>query len=159
MTQATDPTDDESANLAQLNALSSRFGGDDDGVVAVEERELPGWAQWMPPLVQELWAKKAYFNLDASGELTMDGFYKNGSMRLKVQKDGSIIAIDKRNREEVIKSFDDLGMLNYRWWVQSNSKSAYIMPPQPWLDFFRDKKLVKRQVIFLPIDQESEDIS
>lgn len=156
----------EPTSLEQLNALETRMTGstnehnehgtahDNDGLPELPERTAPGLLRFMPPLIQEFWAKKAYFNMDQDGAIAMDGFYKNGPLRLDVKPDGSVVAIDKRGRETPIKSFDDLVTLNYFWWKQSNTKTSYVVPQRPWIDSFTEKKLVKRKVIYLPIDEE-----
>lgn len=151
--------DDENTHLGQLNALGNRLNGapSDDGIADVEERVAPGLLRFLPPLLQEFWAKKAYFSMDQSGAVSMDGFYKNGPLRLEVRDNNQIVAIDKRNRETKINSFDDLVELNFQWWKQSTTKTSYVIPQRPWIDSFMEKKLVRRKVIYLPFDAEDSD--
>lgn len=151
--------DDENTHLGQLNALGNRLNGapSDDGIADVEERAAPGLLRFLPPLLQEFWAKKAYFSMDQSGSVSMDGFYKNGPLRLEVRGNNQIVAIDKRNRETTINSFDDLVELNFQWWKQSTTKTSYVIPQRPWIDSFMEKKLVRRKVIYLPFDAEDGD--
>lgn len=151
--------DDENTHLGQLNALGNRLNGapSDDGIADVEERAAPGLLRFLPPLLQEFWAKKAYFSMDQGGSVSMDGFYKNGPLRLEVRDNNQVVAIDKRNRETKINSFDDLVELNFQWWKQSTTKTSYVIPQRPWIDSFMEKKLVRRKVIYLPFDAEDGD--
>lgn len=149
---------DENTNLGQLNELTQRLTGSaatsDDGISDVEERAAPGVLRFLPPLLQEFWAKKAYFSMDQSGTILMDGFYKNGPIRLDIRENNQVVAIDRRNREKKIKSFDDLVDLNFQAWKQSTTKTSYVVPQRPWIDSFMEKKLVKRKVIYLPFDAD-----
>lgn len=148
---------DETNNLDQLTALDQRLNGpssSDDGIHDVEERAAPGMLRFLPPLLQDFWARKAYFTMDQQGAIQMDGFYKHGPMRLDIRDNNQLVAIDRRNRETKINSFDDLVMLNFEWWKSSNTKNQYVVPQRPWIDSFTEKKLVKRKVIYLPYDAE-----
>lgn len=154
---------DESTNLNQLDSLASRMGestvSKDDGIVDLEEREAPGALMFMPPMLQELWAKKAYFTMGADGKLAMEGFYKNGPLVLELRgtrEAPELVATDKRGRETKIKSFDDLVALNYFWWRQSQTKTSIVLPVQPFVNAFLEKKLIKRRVIFVAHDEDSE---
>ena len=157
MSNESNPQEDH--HLAQLNELDSRMHGGDDGVNDIEEREAPGLLRFMPSLVQEFWTQKAYFTMDQSGSLLMDGFYKNGPLRLDVRPDGTLVAVDKRNRETIIDSFEKLVELNYFWWKQSNTKTSYVVPQRPWIDSFLKKGLVRRKVIYLPSDEEGDEVA
>lgn len=152
-------THDESSNtLKDLDALEKRMGRDsaeeEEVLPELEEREAPGLLGFLPPLIQEFWAKKAYFNIEKDGSLSMEGFYKNGPMRLEIRANQQLVAIDRRGRETNISSFDDLADLNYQWWKNANTKTTYVEPTRPWVDSFIERKLVKRKVIFQPVDQE-----
>jgi hypothetical protein len=154
---------DESNSLTQLDGLANRLGehtvSKDDGIADIEEREAPGALQWMPELLQDFWAKKAYFSMGLDGKLSMEGFYKNGPLILEIRGSKSspeIVAIDKRGRETKIKSFDDLVNLNYQWWKQSNTKTSLVLPVQPFVNALLEKKLIKRRVIFVPHDDDSD---
>jgi len=160
------PTD-ESTDLTQLDSLASRLGdssalglGVEDGIAALEEREAPGALMFLPPLLQDFWTNKAYFTMGSDGKLSMEGFYKNGPLVLEIhntREAPKIVAVDKRNRETHIKSYDDLVNLNYFWWKQSNSKTSLTPPVLPFVNSFLDKKLVKRKVIFVPFDEDSNE--
>lgn len=155
---------DESNNLTQLDGLASRLGENsttrDDGIADLEEREAPGALMWMPELLQDFWAKKAYFTMTADGKLAMEGFYKNGPMILEIRGSKSspeIVAIDKRGREVKIKSFDDLVNLNFTWWKQGQTKTSITLPVQPFVNAFLEKKLIKRRVIYVAHDDDTEN--
>lgn len=152
-------SENEGESLEQLGALGKSMGQEQGGADAVAERVAPGWIKFMPPLVRELWNKGVEFTMDGqSGEIHMTGFYKQDPVKLDLREDG-IVAIDKRARETNIKSFEDLVDLNYKFWRQANSrKGVYVQPTQPWLGAFLEKKKVKRQVLFVPVDDgEDED--
>ena len=65
--------DDENTHLGQHNALGNRLNGapSDDDIADVEERAAPGLLRFLPPLLQEFWAKKAYFSMDQSGSVSI----------------------------------------------------------------------------------------
>ena len=87
------------------------------------------------------------------GVLHLDGFYKNGPMKIDFDDAGGIIAVDRRGRKTAIAHFDDLVQLNFQWWrMGMGKKNEYSIPERPWIDHFIEKKWVKRKVIFEPID-------
>ena len=148
--------DAESDSLDQLGALGKRLAGDDDGLGEIQEKAAPGVLRFLPPLVQELWARKAYFTVDQDGDLLMEGFYKNGPLKLQCLPSGALVAFDKRGRSTEVLKFDDLVDLNYFWWKQSNTKTAYALPLRPWLDRFIERRMVRRKVIYLPDEPGQE---
>jgi hypothetical protein len=143
---------DESASLNALGALEQTMSS--ESLAPIPQRAAPGWLRFMPDVIRSLWDKGATFKMDGnSGEISLDGFYKNGPMRLLLRDEG-VVAIDRRGRETNIAKFEDLVELNFQFWRQANSqKNIYVQPQRPWLDGFLDKKLVKRQVIFIPADE------
>lgn len=145
---------EEASSLDDLDKLGHRMSsGDDSNLPPMPERSAPSFLRFLPPLVREMWDKGANLQLDnASGMLLIDGFYKNGAMKLDFRENG-IVAIDKRGRESDVRSFDDLVDLNYAFWRQANSqKGVYVQPQRPWLDAMLEKKKLKRQVIFVAAD-------
>lgn len=119
--------------------------------------EIPGFLKFMPPVIQEAARQGAQFRLDpADWSLMLDGFYKNGPLKIAISATGDISATDRRDRVTHIAHFDDLVLLNFQWWRASNTKTVYTVPQRPWLDSFIQKKWVKRKVIFEPAD-ESQD--
>lgn len=148
-------THDETNNLEQLAALGQRMANSDetdDTLPELEEREAPGLLRFLPPLIQEFWTRKAYFTMEKDGSLSMDGFYKNGPMRLEIREKDQLVAIDKRGRVSKISSFEDLADLNYFWWKNANTKTSYVDPTRPWVDSFVERKMVRRKVIFQPLE-------
>lgn len=82
----------------------------------------------------------------------IDGFYRAGPIRLEPdQKNGGLVAIDRKEVSVAISTFDELVRLNYECWKKSRDKgAAYINPGREWLEEFARLNLVKRQVIFIP---------
>lgn len=136
--------------ISELDNLDSVKGANTPSVEV--ERKPPGILTFLPPLIQEIWHQKVDFNIESNGAIVIDGFYKNGSMKLTLE-DGKLIATDKRNRKTEIKTFEDLVELNYSWWKMSISRTTYVSPGSPWLGFFVERKKVTRQVIYRPIDE------
>lgn len=143
-------------NLAHLGDRISSQEGESTVNKVAEERKPPGIFMFLPPLLQEIWHKKVDFTIDASGSIIIDGFYKNGTMKF-VLEGTQLISLDKRNRRKEINSFEDLVELNYSWWKQSISRTTYIAPEQPWLGFFVERKKVSRQIIYRPIDEDTNE--
>ncbi|WP_416268318.1 hypothetical protein SD235_11770 [Burkholderia cepacia] len=115
--------------------------------------ENKGFMRFMPALIKEMNRRGVPFNIDGNtGAITIEGFYKNGPMKLEVDDNDDIVSIDKRGRRQVMQTYDDLVKLNFTWWRDSPGKCVNVNPDRPWLDAFLDKNLVKRQVIFVPRD-------
>ncbi|WP_186136939.1 MULTISPECIES: hypothetical protein [Burkholderia] len=121
--------------------------------------ENKGFMRFMPPLVKALNRKGVPFAIDGNtGEITINGFYKNGPMKLEIEANDDIVAIDKRGKRQVMQSYDDLVKLNFHWWRQSTGQGVPRNPDRPWLDEFLDKGWVRRSVIYLPsTDQAPAD--
>lgn len=134
---------------SKADASKDGHGDDDAPLPPMPQRDAPGYFRFMPPLVQELWNRGAELNLDRSGEFLIEGFYRNGALRL-LERDGQMVAIDRRNRESVIQGFDDLARINHQWWCASSKRGQYVVPNRPWLDHFIQNKWAKRQVIYVP---------
>ncbi|MCA8148167.1 hypothetical protein [Burkholderia vietnamiensis] len=113
--------------------------------------ENKGFMRFMPALIKEMNRKGVPFTIDGNtGIITISGFYKNGPMTLEVEANDDIVAIDKRARRKVMKTYDDLVKLNFFWWQQSTGQGVPRNPDRPWLDAFLDKGWVRRSVIYLP---------
>lgn len=149
------PKHEETANLGQLDALGKRLAGGEGDLPEMEERQAPGFLKFFPVLVQEFWARKAYFKMEEDGSLAMEGFYKNGPMRLEIREGGKLVAVDKRNRQTPIESFDDLVELNFSWWKASNTKTTYVEPARPWADEFIERKWVRKKIIYQPREPDT----
>lgn len=138
--------------MSGLTALEARLSPEKP-----VERHPPGWLAFMPPFIKDLWQKGVNFEMDSQkGEFLIKGFYKNGDLRLAVRQE-QFIAIDRREKETVIRKFEDLVELNYQWWVASNTKTQYMAPAEPWLDAFLSSKRAKRKVIYVPLHDEGEE--
>lgn len=117
--------------------------------------ENKGFMRFMPALIKEMNRKGVPFSLDgASGEITIEGFYKNGAMKLEIEANDDIVAIDKHGKRKVMTSFEALVKLNFDWWRRSTGRGELRNPDRPWLDEFLTKGWVKRQVIFVPRDEQ-----
>ena len=106
----------------------------------------------LPDLIEAAISKDIRVILTKVG-YELDGFYKLGPVRVEPSDDGSLIAIDRKDRVVPVKNFDDIVRLNYDCWKKSRDKgAAYVTPGKEWLDEFGRLNLVKRQVIFIPGD-------
>lgn len=121
---------------------------------SVTENRLPLLIELLPDLLQEMHKKGIPFNVDGiTGNITVDGFYKNGPMVLKMDENYDFEAVDKRNRATPIRSIDDLVKLNFDWWRRSAGKTGnFANPSKPWLEEFQHRGLVKRQYIIVPLE-------
>lgn len=153
------PTGTTAAPAAAGNpgTATTNSADDDEALPALPERQAPGYLRYMPPLVQDLWARGAEIAMDGkTGEILIEGFYRNGAMRL-IDKGGAMVAIDKQERETPIKDFEDLALLNFRWWKLANGRTPnatqhYVVPNRPWLDLFVQRKWATRKVIYVPAE-------
>lgn len=129
--------------------------GLDQSLTSAPVRPMPHFIQFMPPLIKDLFQRGVDFSLDPSGALLLSGFYDNGPLQLLVDAQGHFSAIDKRKKSTPITNYDDLVMINYDWWKITNAASKgkkYTAPNSPWLEAFKDKKLVRRSVIYIEND-------
>ena len=147
--------------MSTPDELSLQLGESmDDDLPQLVIEPAPGFLRFMPALVKQIAAMGGKLRMDPDGSLSLEGFYKNGPMKLDFDQQGGLLAIDKRDRKTALAHFDDVVQLNFKWWRSSNTKkNEYILPEQPWLNHFIEKKWVKRKVIFEPIDDgTAEDI-
>ncbi|MCA8162046.1 hypothetical protein [Burkholderia cepacia] len=132
-------------------------------MAAIDEEELAkplaptfaeghGLLRFFPPTLRDMARAGVNFTLDNSGAVTVNGFYKRGPLSIEIADDDSLTAIDRRGQKHPIRTYDDLVALNYRAWIQSNTRGESFAPERPWLDAFIAKNWVKRQVIFVPRD-------
>lgn len=137
------------------NTLNDRLGqGNDDQnkLAPLTIKPLPGAFRFMPDIIKKIHELGAQVRMEPDGSITADGFYKNGPMKLEFDDKSRMDAVDRRGRRTPIKTVDDLVAVNFAWWKASMGKGTYIVPERPWLDQFIEKKLVRRKVIFEPID-------
>lgn len=120
----------------------------------VPQHENNGFIRFMPELIQEMNRRGVRFNFGGNGQILVDGFYKNGPLTLDIKGD-LIIATDKRGKSKTITELQDLVTLNFSWWKRSSSRGVYLVPERPWLDEFVKTNIVKRQVIYVPKDDEA----
>lgn len=104
----------------------------------------------LPALIEAAVSKGVRVLLTKSG-YEIEGFYKAGSIRLDPDATGFMVATDKKEKQTLLKTFDDLVKLNYEWWKKSREKSTeFVNPGKEWIDEFVRLNYVKRQVIFIP---------
>lgn len=120
-----------------------------------DENKLPLLIELLPDLLQDMHKRGIPFNVEGvSGNITVDGFYKNGPMILKMDENFSFEAVDKRGRALPIKNIEDLVKLNFDWWRRSAGKTGnFANPTKAWLEEFQQRGLVKRQYIIVPLEE------
>ena len=161
----TDPSDNPEPALEftadALGTGAKAKGGKTTAAIDEEELAKPlaptfaeghGLLRFFPPTLRDMARAGVNFTLDNSGAVTVNGFYKRGPLSLEIGDDDSLTAIDRRGQKHPIGTYDDLVALNYRAWIQSNTRGESFAPERPWLDAFIAKNWVKRQVIFVPRD-------
>ena len=147
----------DSAAHDDLDMLGQSIGmAADDESAALPKRAAPGMLRFMPPLIRETWDRGATFQLDNNtGDILIDGFYKNGPLRVSVTDEG-LVAHEFPDKKTPVAAFSDLVDINFRYWTKLNRpKGVYIHPERPWLDAFRERNLVTRTVIYIPADSQS----
>lgn len=113
--------------------------------------------RFLPPFFRELAEKGVSFRMEGlSGIFYVDGFYKNGPMKLLVKDNDDIVATDKNGKEVLLKNYDDLMRLNFKWWRRSSTRNTYVMPNKPWINDFIQEHLVERKVIYVAIEENDE---
>lgn len=120
----------------------------------------PGIIALLPELLQEMHQKSIPFSIDgATGNVVIDGFYKNGPITLVMDEDISFEAVDKKGRKTPINNYDELIKLNYSCWKATIRKGSgnYVLPSKPWIDEFYQRNLIKRQYVVVPLDDNEDD--
>lgn len=127
----------------------------------LEITPAPGFLRFMPELIKRLHSMGGKVSLAEDGSMLLEGFYKNGPMRLEIEEGKNdtikIIAVDKRNRRKEISTIDDLVQINFSWWKLSNGRGTYIIPERPWLDQFIEKRWVRKKIIYEPLESEGNE--
>ena len=144
--------------IEPLDGTDSQLNLDDE-LPPMQISSAPGFLRFMPELIKNLHTMGGKVTLNEDGSLSLDGFYKNGPMRLEIE-DGpaaNIIAVNKRGKRVPIATIDDLVRLNYSWWKLSNTRGVFLVPERPWLDQFIEKKWVRKKFIYEPIDIEGSE--
>lgn len=76
----------------------------------------------------------------------VDGFYKSGSVTLiPVDPENPIsplTCVQRYDEKEEVKNFDDLVLINFKWWDRS-TKRGWGSPDAFWLPHFERLNLVK----------------
>lgn len=98
------------------------------------------------PVVLTLIEKDVELTVCKEG-ISIDGFYKSGTIRLVVNERDELIAHSRYQQEDTIETFEDLVHLNYEWWQQSKNRSSHWKKPETeWGDFMAEIGLVKKRV-------------
>lgn len=145
--------------IESLDGTENDLNLGEDSLPPIQISSAPGFLRFMPDLIKNIHNMGGKVTLNDDGSLSLDGFYKNGPMRLEIEDgaDAKILAVDRRQRRTTIGTIDDLVQLNYSWWKLSNGRGTYLVPERPWLDKFIEKKLVRKKFIYEPIDIEGSD--
>jgi hypothetical protein len=124
----------------------------------MEITPAPGFLRFMPELIQRLHSIGGKVSLNDDGTMSLDGFYKNGPLRLEIEEGpkANIVAVDKRGRRKNIATLDDLVLINFSWLKISNGKGVFLVPERPWLDQFIEKKWVRRKIVWEPREDDGE---
>lgn len=145
----------ESRDLEEYLAVQGHqptLAPSDSNGEATEAKVSPGSSRSLPAIIDEAVRKGIRVMLTPSG-YELDGFYRGGPMRVEPGEEGTMIAIDKKEKQTVLSTFDDLVRLNYDWWKMSRDKRAdWVNPGKEWIEEFGRLNLVKRQVMFIPGD-------
>jgi len=120
-----------------------------------QRREVSGWLSLFPSEIK-LWASKGIeFEWSSKDDtLKINGFYKQGPMRLELLKN-NFVAVDKKDKRVDIKNFDDLVLLNYRCWRRSHTRGGKVgpEPDRMFVDAFLERGWIKRQWSYAPGDE------
>ena len=112
--------------------------------------EAPRVQRGLPEVIETAVDKGARVILTRTG-YEIDGFYRQGTMRVEMDEKGNLVAIDKKEKKTTLRSFDDLVKLNFQWWKVSREKATEFMTPQKeWLEEFQRMGLVQRVVMYTP---------
>jgi hypothetical protein len=152
---------EERQDMRGLDELAQHFSHDN-----MEEAPAPpplsaamrGALRFLPPFFTELAEKGVSFSMEGlTGNFLVEGFYRNGPMKVQVTESDDIKAIDKNGKEVIVHNYDELMRLNFRWWVRSSSRNTYVSPNRPWINDYIKAGLVERKVIFVPIQEDESD--
>lgn len=84
----------------------------------------------------------------SKGQIKLDGFYKSGSVLLKIDHLGNLIAESRYSQVDKIESFRDLVQLNYDWWENSRKRyDGWKVPDSAWCDFLIEFEFVQKSVV------------
>ena len=146
---------DESLN--DLNSLAQHFEHDESPTPPPLDAKLTGALRFLPPFFREIAEKGVSFQMEGlSGIFHIEGFYRNGPMKIQIKDNDDITAIDKNGNETVVKNYDELMRLNFTWWKRSSTRNTYVIPHKPWITDFMKENLVERKVIYVPLDENND---
>ena len=144
--------------LDELAQHFSHEAGDEAPAPPPLSAAMRGALRFLPPFFTEIAEKGVAFSMDGlTGNFLVEGFYRNGPMKLQVTETDDIKTIDKNGKEVLVRNYEDLMRLNYRWWVRSSTRTTYVSPNRPWINDYIKAGLVERKVIFVPNQKDDSD--
>jgi hypothetical protein len=118
---------------------------------APAEPQKPRAKRTLPEIIETAVDRGMRVSLTRAG-YEIDGFYRQGAMRVEDDEKGGLSAIDRKEKKTVLRTFDDLVKLNFQHWKLSREKSPeFLNPPREWLEEFQRLNLVQRVVVFQPV--------
>lgn len=74
------------------------------------------------------------------GEITLEGFYKSGGLKLFIRDDGTITATSRYYDEGEITCFNDLVSINYKWWDITRGRGFADLPYDTyWSKYLKER--------------------
>lgn len=109
--------------------------------------------EYLPNLIKEMHLAGIDFNINGLGEIIIKDFYRPSTMKMLMNSDKTF-SIELRKENLTITTLDDLVDLNYREWRKTGKgKGNFSTASKCWTDLFSEKGLVRRQVVFIPVDE------
>lgn len=115
---------------------------------------LPPIFNHFPKLIKDLYKAGISFTMNQLGEIIIKDFYRPSTMVMNMNNEGKFI-LELRKELITINSISDLTDLNYKEWKKTGKgKGNYATPAKCWADLFAEKGLAKRQMVFVPVDED-----
>lgn len=115
---------------------------------------IPAIFEYLPDLIKDMYKAGINFSINSAGEIVVKDFYRPATMKMLMNNDETFY-IEIRKDNIPILSLEDLINLNYREWKKTGkAKGNYDAPAKCWSDLFAEKGLVKRQMVFIPTDED-----
>ena len=99
----------------------------------------------MHKLIKILVDKGLTVNISKEG-YSLEGFYKSGSVTFNELDENTLLCHQRYDEVEEISSFDDIVMVNFKWWKRSKDK-GWSNPDNFWLQEFVRLDLVNVKTI------------
>lgn len=119
---------------------------------SINDDDLPIVFRYFPDLIKEMYISGINFSINQLGEIIISDFYKPDTIKMTMHEDETFSVTLKR-KEIKIETMDDLIDLNYKEWKKTGgAKGNYDFAAKCWTDLFSKKGLVKKQMVFTPVD-------